>query len=504
MTIRSRLVVGLLTIAVVLVVPFVYALYELDSLRRGTQNLQENEFAGSLILGRIREATDELRQTEIMVGFNDQPAYADSMATVYRKLQALADSLRMRMPGQTAAVDSAVQNLGRYVAEYGQVSRDRTRDRKDVADSIFSNHLSPAINAIAAERPALERALNARTADFFRNATSAAAAAESAGLYGLLIATLMAGAVAIWLTRSIGAPVRDLEKAMRTVSEGDLSYALRTEKSAPAEFSRLSRSYRSMVQQLAELDKLKAEFVSVASHELKTPINVVTGYLQLLEEGVYGDLNPRQREICLLLETQSQSLARLVHQLLDVSRFEAGGGRLETRSVDLDRFLTELENSFSVLAIQRNIEFEITRGSDLPTVVEWDEDRISEVIGNILSNAFKFTEKGGSVALSVYNVDGSISMEVRDTGAGIPRENLPHVFEKFYQAANQEGVSIKGTGLGLAIAREIVEAHKGTIGVKSTVGVGTTFFITLPHKVATGRGMLSPRRTPAREVEARL
>jgi two-component system sensor histidine kinase ResE len=261
------------------------------------------------------------------------------------------------------------------------------------------------------------------------------------------------------------------------------------------EFGRLAASYQSMARQLAELDKLKAEFVSVASHELKTPLNVILGYLQLLDEGVYGTLNEKQREVLQTIDAQCQSLSRLVKQLLDVSRFEAGGGKLEPRTVKLGSFLRELEAAFQVLAMQRGITFLVTRDPALPETVFWDEDRMSEVLGNLLSNAFKFTDRGGRVELGVFSVPSGVTMEVRDSGAGIAPDQLPHVFQKFYQADNQSAASAKGTGLGLAIAKEIVEAHRGTIAVHSAIGHGTTFTITLPGEAPRGW-----RRTPRRSL----
>jgi two-component system sensor histidine kinase ResE len=248
-----------------------------------------------------------------------------------------------------------------------------------------------------------------------------------------------------------------------------------------------------MATQLAELDKLKAEFVSVASHEIKTPLNVILGYLQLMEEGVYGAVSEKQREVLATLEAQCESLNRLVKQLLDVSRFEAGGGKLEPRTVPLRTFLRELESGFQVLALQRGITFLVTHVGALPESVFWDEDRMNEVLGNLLSNAFKFTDRGGHVELSVTVVDDRVRMEVRDSGAGIPPDQLPHIFEKFYQADNQSAASAKGTGLGLAIAKEIVEAHGGEITVRSAPRQGTTFTITLPLQAPSGW-----RRTPRR------
>jgi signal transduction histidine kinase len=238
-----------------------------------------------------------------------------------------------------------------------------------------------------------------------------------------------------------------------------------------------------MTRQLAELDKLKAEFVSVASHELKTPINVMIGYLQLLEDGIYGPLTQQQLDVHKTVAVQAQTLSRLVKQLLDVSRFDAGGGRLEPRAIRLDELLGELERAFHVLAVQREIEFRVQRRFGLPDEVYWDLDRMNEVLGNLLANAFKFTPHGGVVELTAQPLDSSVGLIVHDTGAGIPPEQLPRIFEKFYQADNQDAARTAGTGLGLAIAKQIVDAHGGTISCESTVGVGTTITIKMPARV---------------------
>jgi signal transduction histidine kinase len=238
-----------------------------------------------------------------------------------------------------------------------------------------------------------------------------------------------------------------------------------------------------MAAQLEELDRLKAEFVSIATHELKTPVNVLLGYLQLLQENVYGELTPRQRDINETLISQTQQLSRLIRQLLDVSRFDAGGGQLDTRPLVLAEFLDDLERAFRVLALQREVNFDVRSDRDIPHEVLWDPVRINEVLGNLLSNAFKFTEKNGRVALSVGREGNNVRLQVTDSGAGIPREQLPHIFEKFYQADTQAPLALRGAGLGLAIAKSIVTAHGGSIEVESKVGVGTTFSIRLPIRV---------------------
>jgi signal transduction histidine kinase len=286
--------------------------------------------------------------------------------------------------------------------------------------------------------------------------------------------------------------VREFERGMHQIAEGEFGYKLAVKPTRRDEFGRLAASYERMAKQLAELDKLKAEFVSIASHELKTPINVILGYLQLMQVGAYGPVSAKQEEILHTLESQAQSLARLSKQLLDVSRFEAGGGSIVPRAIELRAFLVELEAGFRILAQQRGLGLHVTWSDDAPHEVQWDADRMSEVLGNLLSNAIKFTSSGGHVGLNAERQGEMVVLEVRDTGAGIPAAQLPHVFEKFYQADNQDSASQKGTGLGLAIAKEILEAHGGTIQCESTPGIGTTFTITLPTRVQGRRQSARP------------
>jgi signal transduction histidine kinase len=146
-----------------------------------------------------------------------------------------------------------------------------------------------------------------------------------------------------------------------------------------------------MSTQLAELDKLKAEFVSVASHELKTPINVILGYLQLMQDGIYGPLSSKQIEIVQTIEAQGRTLARLAAQLLDVTRFEAGGGRIEPRTIHLATLFEELERAFHVLAVQRGVDFRITIADGLPRKCSGIPTASTRSWGNLLANAFKFT-----------------------------------------------------------------------------------------------------------------
>ena len=494
MTLRTRLVLGLFTIAIILVIPLLIAVQALDRLQRDARALRDREFAASLLLGRLREGLGDLRRQETALLFVHDAKTRDVMENQLNVIAHMADSLEM------FSLDKSADDVRRTISdlvtwgprEYAAALAGRLAE----AEQISQTHLVPALGQADLSVLEAERALRQRTANRVDAAATAISQAKNVSGAAELVALILAALIAVWLTGYISRPVRELERGMASVSNGVFNYKLPLSTSRRDEFGRLASSFEEMSKQLAELDKLKAEFVSVASHELKTPINVVQGYVQLLEEGMYGPLTDQQRGVLKTVEAQTQSLARLVKQLLDVSRFEAGGGKLEVRKVNLAHFFDDLERAFDVLARQREIRFEVRRGENLPNEVMWDADRMNEVLGNLLSNAFKFTPRAGTVELSVESIDSAVQIDVRDSGAGIPSEQLPHIFEKFYQADNQGSASTQGSGLGLAIAKSIVEAHGGTIHCESTPGVGTTFVIVLPTRTA-GRRTSLPRPVPA-------
>ncbi len=485
MTLRARLSVGLLGIALVLLIPLLLALNSLERLEDTNRELRDTDFAASIAIGRLRAATDDVRAAENALLFvHDESsrlrmarhiASADSLATMLSEYNLERESAEIR--ASLARISSAA------AAEFAAATEGRPRE----AEQISADSLLPEIARINTAVRQTEVDLRSRTAERVDEAAEVTIDAQRTAAGALGIALLLALLIALWLLRSISTPVFFLERGMRAVADGDFSYRLPYGGTRRDEFGRLAGSYESMARQLAELDKLKAEFISIASHELKTPLNVIIGYLELLREGIYGQLSPRQMEVCATIEKQAQTLTRLIRQLLDVSRFEAGGGKVEPRKVDLPAFLEHLEAAFQGLAVQRGITFTIQRSRSLPAEVRWDEDRMNEVLGNLLSNAFKFTPRDGEVILAAERDQSNVHIDICDTGAGIPADQLPHIFEKFYQADNQASAALKGTGLGLAIAKQIVEAHQGTITVDSTEGVGTTFHLTLPVVPAVAR-----------------
>lgn len=494
MRLRARLGGGLFAIALALLVPLLISLKSLEQLYETSRLLRDREFAASMLLGSFGERTNDARRAEDALLFIHDQTSAARMQREIDGLVSLTDSLdRYRLDLSATQIRTSLDALRTAARdEYEQASAGRST----VAEMVSQQRTRPAIASVDSSLGASATTLRNRTRQRVAEATSETLKAERLVAGALPVALLIALVIGIWLMRSISRPVYELERGMQAITEGDLTHQLGLSRNQKGEFGRLAASFQTMARQLGELERLRAEFVSVASHELKTPINVIIGYLELIQEGIYGDITPKQKEVLQTITKQAQTLTRLVKRLLDISRFEASGGKLEVRQVDLQRLLTTLESSFSVLAKQRDIVFSVDHGQGLPSKVYWDEDRINEVLGNLVSNAFKFTPRGGKVALAVAAVDTTVVTTVSDAGAGISAEQLPHIFDKFFQADNQAQAATKGTGLGLAIARGIVEAHGGQITVDSRVGEGTTFVVTLPTKSPGARRRREPVTKP--------
>ncbi len=322
--------------------------------------------------------------------------------------------------------------------------------------------------------------IDVRSAREVSEAMRISESAASATLLVAALAFLLSLLIVTWTTRAVSVPLKRLAKATSEVAGGQFMVPRDLPYEREDEIGDLSRSFRVMAEQLAELDRLKAEFVSVASHELKTPINVIGGYVELMEDGMYGAITDEQREVLDRVTEQVDSLTRQVNQLLDVSRIEAGGFKLHAAEVALAELMAIVRRTFEPLAEQKRIHFSADIDDGAPASIVADPDRLrNELLGNLISNAFKFTPEGGEIRVhTTPHADGGVRIEVSDTGRGIPRQDLPFIFDKFYQVGSE--ARSRGSGLGLAIAKQVAEAHGGDLTVVSEVDHGTTFRIDLP------------------------
>jgi signal transduction histidine kinase len=228
-----------------------------------------------------------------------------------------------------------------------------------------------------------------------------------------------------------------------------------------------------------EIDRMKSDFIDLVSHELRTPLTSIIGFVSLMLEGETGQLNEAQRHSLESVRRQARRLASLITDLLDVSRIEAGQVTLQPQPIDLADLAETVLQELQPQAVEKDLTVHFTAPANLPPACG-DPQQLARVFTNLLGNAFKFTPPGGEVALTLQVVDGELQGQVRDTGPGIPPEDLPRIFDKFFQGERVATRKSGGTGLGLSIVKGILEAHGGQIAVESVVGQGTTFTFTLP------------------------
>ncbi|CAM5181167.1 histidine kinase OS=Ureibacillus acetophenoni OX=614649 GN=SAMN05877842_10422 PE=4 SV=1 [Ureibacillus acetophenoni] len=235
---------------------------------------------------------------------------------------------------------------------------------------------------------------------------------------------------------------------------------------------------RDMTEQ-KKLEKLRSDFIANVSHELRTPIAMLQGYSEAIIDDVVGNEEERNEMIRIIYD-ESQRMGRLVSDLLDLARMESGNITLFKENMPIVHVLERITQKFAQVAKEKHVHLEFATGLSEDLHVSLDEDRIEQVLTNLIDNAIRHTPDGGSVTVSLEVELSYAKVKVSDTGEGIPQEDLPFVFERFYKADKARTRSKGGTGLGLAIARNIVEAHKGNIKVESVVGEGTTFTFYLP------------------------
>ena len=241
-----------------------------------------------------------------------------------------------------------------------------------------------------------------------------------------------------------------------------------------------TRVLNEQMERLRELDVMKNQLVSSVSHELRTPLTSIVGFLELLVDGEAGELSEDQEHFLGIIGRNCDRLTRLVDDILFVARVDAGRLSLDLQDIDIVDVVAKTVESARPVAARKDLTLKFDAETDT-LVLHADPVRIGELLDNLTSNAIKFTPEGGVVTVVVASDDGILHLEVRDTGVGIPPDEVEKLFERFFRASTSSVAA--GTGLGLSITKSIVEAHRGKIWVESTLGEGTTFLVDLPLRV---------------------
>jgi signal transduction histidine kinase len=311
--------------------------------------------------------------------------------------------------------------------------------------------------------------------------------AKLAILLAGLVALLAAVGVGLYYAQTVTARIRRIQWAAHEVADGN--FAARIPVDSSGQLGQLARTFNEMQRRLAELDNARKQFIANASHELRTPIFSLGGFVELLEE---DEPSPEERdEFVRTMRQQIDRLTKLTADLLNLSQLDAEGIVMETSSVDLCALARESAREFGPRADQGGSRLEV-RTPELPVLAAADPERVRQIVRILLDNAFTHTPEGTSVTITAYKVDHRAELTVSDDGPGIPQRVQGRIFERFYTATGSGG-----SGLGLAIARELAQRMQGRISIASSKRF-TAFTLDLPPALPEEPRPVSPAARPAR------
>lgn len=308
--------------------------------------------------------------------------------------------------------------------------------------------------------------------DLFTNFRTALTEALS---WAIITGLAAAVAVSVFVSRRVVNPIRQMMQASRHIAEGH--YRERVSVTGDDELGQLARSFNRMAATLEQTETMRRDLIANVAHELRTPLSSIKGYMEGLIDGVL----PAEPDTYQLVYREADRLQRLVNDLQELSRVEAGAFQLERRSVSLAALAGQTADRLRPQFEEKAVNLHLNVPDNLPPVAA-DEDRLSQVLVNLVGNALQYTPAGGSVTISAAADNRRVELSVSDTGLGIAPEHLPYLFTRFYRVDKSRSRAGGGSGIGLTIAKHLVEAHGGEIRATSPgVGQGSTFGFWLPR-----------------------
>jgi len=298
---------------------------------------------------------------------------------------------------------------------------------------------------------------------------------NSALLYASVIAVVLAIFLGLIFTRTLLKPLSNLNTAIGNMEKGELLQEV--PKTSNDELGDVIEGFNQMSNALAAANVRREQMTADIAHELRSPLTVINGYLEALQENV---LEPTPERIKIIQQEVSQ-LNRLVSDLRTLALADSGQLEIVKDQVDLQTVFNHLRNAYELIATSKNLDLTFNKEDHL-THIYADEGRIMQVFSNLINNAIRHTDMGGKICVNAFVVENGTMIEVKDTGEGIPKEDLDLVFERFYRADPSRRTTSSQSGLGLSIVKALVEAHGGKVDVKSEIGKGSIFSIFLPNQ----------------------
>jgi signal transduction histidine kinase len=302
-------------------------------------------------------------------------------------------------------------------------------------------------------------------------------------LLGAVVAVVIAFTVAYFLSRSITFPISRMQEVARRIAKGDFSEKVNIK--SKDELGKLAKSLNIMaaelqqkMENLKQMDRVRTDFVANVSHELKTPLTLIKGYIETLQGRAINDTEKASKFILIIKEHASR-LENIIEDLLSLSELELSKDCLNKTEFDMKKLIGEVTLGFGYAIDAKRQTLSVNhQGDDFR--IKADRDKIEQVIVNLIDNAVKYTNETGQINISILGKQNEIILVIQDSGVGIPREDIDRVFERFYRVDKARSRELGGTGLGLGIAKHIVLAHNGQISIESEINKGTKVLVRLP------------------------
>lgn len=290
----------------------------------------------------------------------------------------------------------------------------------------------------------------------------------------LLISSI---AISYLMSRNFTRKILEIQKASERMAAGD--FDVRVNFPGKDEVDKLGQTLNNMSQQLSRIEQLRRDIIANVSHDLRTPLSIIRGYAETIRD-VTGDSKvKRDQQLGIMIE-EVERLSNIVEDILNLSQLQTGNAKMNYTKFSLGDTLEEILRRHEVMSVKTGVNLQlITEGN---TELEGDEGRISQAVYNLIGNAFSHVEAGGTITVSALEKDDRVRLEVADTGCGISKEDLSHIWERYYKADNRRSREGRGAGLGLAIVKSVMEAHQADFGVASELGSGTTFWFEFHKK----------------------
>lgn len=295
-------------------------------------------------------------------------------------------------------------------------------------------------------------------------------------VFTVLISFIVGTAITVYLSKIVIRPLSELKTLTAEVARGNFEVKIKTDDIPKNEFGEFFEDFNTMVTELKKNEMLKSDFISNVSHEFKTPLSIIQGYATLLQDENISE-EDRVKYSQTIFEA-TEKLTILVNDILKISKIDNRKVTIETSTYQLDEQIRECILSFEELWSDKEIDLNIEMEE---ITINADKNLLSNVWNNLINNAIKFSNPGGKIDINLTSKDENVIFKIKDYGCGIKQEDIPYIFDKFYQADKSH--ASKGNGLGLSLAKKIIELSSGSIEVKSTISEGSEFIVTIPQKL---------------------